>query len=46
MKNKAVSNKMKKKEKGKKGKEKKDKEKGRVIFLVNIWHTFVDNILT
>ena len=49
MKNEAVSNKM-KKEKGKrkqgKGKREKEKEeKGRVIFFVNIWHTFVDNCI-
>ena len=33
MKNKAVSNKMKK------------KEKGESVFFVNIWHTFVDNCI-
>ena len=48
MKNEAVR---KKKEKGerKKGKEKRGKEKrkrGRVIFFVNIWHTFVDNCIS
>ena len=41
-KNEAVSNKMKMKGKENRGKEKEEKEKGRVIFLVNLWHTFVD----
>ena len=30
----------------KRGKEKEEKEKGRVIFFVNIWHTFVDNCIS
>ena len=44
-----VSNKMNKKEKGKgkKGKGKRRKGKrGRMIFFVNIWHTYVDNCIS
>ena len=46
-KNEAVSNKMRKKEKGnrKQEKEKKKWKRGRVIFFVTIWHTFVDNCI-
>ena len=43
MKNEAVRNKIKKKEK--RGKEKEEKEKGQSDFLVNIWHTSVDNCI-